>query len=58
MTNFMRATVTLQEHSNQFCHKIASLDITEFMNRMEKGALNVYQYMQNEASALVKTSKL
>ena len=47
MTNFTRAKVTLQEHSNQLCHKIASLDITEFVNRMEKGALSVHLYMQN-----------
>ena len=49
----MQRQPTLNEHSNQSCHKIASLDVTEFMNRMEKGALNVYQYMQNEASALL-----
>lgn len=58
MTNFTRAKATLLEHSNQLCHKIASLDVTEFMNRMEKGALNVYQYMQKEASTLVKANRL
>lgn len=58
MTNFTRAKKTLQEHDNQSCHRIASLDLVEFMNRMEKGALNVYQYMQNEASVLVKKNRL
>ena len=58
MTNFTRAKVTLQEHSNQLCHKIASLDVTEFVNRMEKGALSVQQYMQSEASTLVKANRL
>ena len=58
MTNFTRAKVTLEEHNKQSCHKIASLDVIEFVTRMEKGSLNVYQYMQNEASELVKQNRL
>ena len=53
MVNFTRAKVTLQEHSKQSSHKMASMDAVDFMSRMEKGNLSVYQLMQCEASAKV-----
>ena len=36
---------------------MASLDVVDFTNRMEKGSLSVYQLMQGEASTLVKSNK-
>ena len=56
MTNFTLAKVTLREHSKQSSHKMASLDVVDFTNRMEKGSLSVYQLMQGEASKLVKSN--
>ena len=58
MTNFTRAKVTLQEHSDQSTHKNASLTVVDFINRMEKGALSVYQQMQDQASILVQQNRL
>ena len=57
MTKFTRAKVTLQEHSKQTSHKMASMDSVDFMGRMEKGNLSVYQLMQNEATALVQSNR-
>ena len=41
MTNFTRASVTLQEHGKQSSHKVASMDTIEFVNRMETGRLSM-----------------
>ena len=57
MTNFTRAKVTLQEHSKQSSHKMASMDAIDFMSRMEKEHLSVYQLVQNETSALVQNNR-
>ena len=53
MTIFTSAKVTLQEHSNQSTHKNANLIVVDFVNCMEKGALSVYQQMQDQAFILV-----
>ena len=57
MINFTRAKVTLQEHSKQSSHKMASMDAVDFMSRMEKGNLSVCQLMQSDASALVQSNR-
>ena len=58
MSNFTRAKVTLQEHSKQSSHKMASMDAIDFINRMEKGNLSVHQLMQEQASTLVQTNRI
>ena len=58
MSNFTRATVTLQEHSKQSSHKVASMDAIEFINRVESGRLSVYQSLQEQASTLVQSNRL
>ena len=57
MTSFTRAKVTLQEHSKQSSHKMASMDAVDFMSHMEQGKLSVHQLMQSEASALVQSNR-
>ena len=37
---------------------MASMDVVDFTNRMEKGNLSVYQLMQDKASALVQSNRL
>ena len=54
MTIFTQAQVTLQEHSDQSTLKNASLTVVDFVNRTEKGALSVYQQMQDQGSILVQ----
>ena len=58
MVNFTRAKLTLQEHSRQTSHVMASMDAIDFKNHMERGAPSVQQLLQNQASALVKSNRL
>ena len=57
ISNFTCATVTLQEHSKQSSHKVASMDAIEFTNRKESGRLSVYQSLQKQASTLVHRNR-
>ena len=58
MTNFTRAKLTLQEHSKQNAHLMASMDVVDFKDRMKRGGLSVQQLLRDQASALVQSNRL
>ena len=58
MTNFTRAKLSLQEHSKQNVNLMASMDVVDFKDRMERGSLSVHQYLRDHASALVRSNRL
>ena len=57
MTNFTRAKATLQEHSNQSTHKVASLAVVDFINYMEKGVPSIEQQIESQTCANVRKTE-
>ena len=47
--------LTLQEHSKQNVHLMASMDVVDLM---ERGSLSVQHILRDQASALVKSNRL
>ena len=57
-SNFTRAKLSLQEHSKQNVHLMASMDVVDFKDRMERGSLSVHQLLRDHTSALVQSNRL